>query len=684
MIQAPGMAPLDWAITAAVLAGIIALGLFTRRYMQSVADFLAAGRSAGRYLITLSYGVANIGAITVLAFFEQNYEAGATLMWWEALLQMALLVAMLSGWVIYRFRSTRALTLAEFFERRYGRNFRVFAGGMAFVAGVLNFAIFPLVGSKFFVFFCGLPPNLAVLGTVIPTYIPVMILLLGVAIWFVFTGGQVSVLATDFAQGVFANVVFVVISIFLLVAVGWNDIQSALSAVEPGHSRINPFDTASIKHFGIMFFVISLIEMPYGQMSWQGEQAYFTSARTAHEARMGGVLRLWFLQIRLVFFLVVPITVFAILHSDSWEPVRQATEAALANLDDPDDIGRLRVPIVLSLVLPAGLKGLMAAMMLAAFISTHNTYLHSWGSIFTQDVLLPLLGSRGVRPGKTVHLLLLRLAIFAVAIFAFVYSAFFYDPTQPIMLYLAITGAIFLGWSGTVIIGGLYWDRGTARAAWATALLGSTFTLVSFVLQRMNDAFTQSDGRTAFFGWFDGFGTERAQTAAAVVAARMPDGKEILGLTMAICVLTYVILSLLENRKFDMDALLHRGAHAIAGEVEFSGGKVSRLGRLLAFTPEHTRGDRLTAIFTAALITFGFVVFVVGTIWAVTFLARGGSLADMTDAWLGYWRWRIWFMLGSAVIATVWLGLGGVRDMKRLLDRLKTVERDDNDDGTVR
>lgn len=679
-----GMAPIDWIITASVLIGIIALGLFTKRYMRSVADFLAAGRSAGRYLITISYGVANIGAITVLAFFEQNYEAGATLMWWEALLQMALLVAMLTGWVIYRFRQTRSLTLAEFFERRYGRRFRIFAGGMAFVAGVLNFAIFPLVGSKFFVFFCGLPAETAFFGQVVPTFIPIMVLLLGLAIWFVFTGGQVSVLATDFAQGVFANIVFVVISIFLLVVVGWSDIQGALSVAEPGHSRINPFDTASIKHFGLMFFVISFIEVLYGQMSWQGEQAYFTSARTAHEARMGGVLRLWFLQIRLVFFLVVPIAVFAILHSDSWGPVQEATNATLAALDDPDDIGRLRVPVVLSLVLPAGLKGLMAAMMLAAFISTHNTYLHSWGSIFTQDVVLPLLGGRGIQPGRRVHLWLLRLAIIGVAIFAFCYSAFVYDPTQPIMLYLAITGAIFLGWSGTVIIGGLYWSRGTARAAWATALIGSTFTLGSFILQRMNDTFTQSGGQTAFFGWFDALGLERVQAAAVSIVATMPDGKEILGLTMVLCVSTYVVVSLLERKTFDLDALLHRGKHAIAGEVEYSGGTVSRWGRLLAFTPEHTRGDRITAVLTVGLIGSWFVIFVVGTVWALVYLGRGGSLAGMTDTWLTYWRWRIWFMLASAVIATVWLGIGGVRDMRSLLRQLGTANRDDTDDGIVR
>ncbi|HPF34876.1 MAG TPA: sodium:solute symporter, partial [Candidatus Krumholzibacteria bacterium] len=662
-----------------VAAGVLALGLVTRGAMRSVADFLSAGRSAGRYLITISYGVANIGAITVLAFFEQNYEAGATLLWWEPILQIALLGAMLSGWVVYRFRRTRCLTLAEFFERRYSRGFRVFAGLLAFTAGVLNFAIFPLVGAKFFVVFCGLPAEVALFGAMVPTHVPLMVLLLGTALWFVFTGGQVSVLTTDFAQGVFANVVFVVIAVFLLAKVGWGDVAAALAQAPAGQSRIDPLDTAAVQHFGLLFFVISMVEVLYGQMSWQGEQAYFSSARTAHEARMGGVLRLWFLQIRLVFFLVVPLVAYAVLHADAWLPLRDAAEQTLAAVPDPQDAGRLRVPVVLALLLPPGLKGLMAAMMLAAFISTHTTYLHSWGSIFTQDVALPLLRRRGIVPSKRAHFRLLRGSVLLVAVLAFVYSAFLYSPTEPIMLYMAITGAIFLGWSGTAIIGGLYWRRGTTAGAWSAAVAGSVFTLGSFLLQRMNDALAK--GGAPFFGWFGD--SLPVAGLAERVAAGMPDGKEILGLTMVLCVGTYVIVSVAQNRRYDLDALLHRGAHALPGEVTDTGHGVTRLGRLLGFTREHTRGDRWTAGATAAFIGFWFLVAVIGTVWALTFLARGGTHAQMTGAWLAFWKWRIAIMLVTAAVVTVVLAAGGVKDLRRVFAQLRTAARDDADDGSV-
>ena len=125
----------------------------------------------------------------------------------------------------------------------------------------------------------------------------------------------------------------------------------------------------------------------------------------------------------------------------------------------------VRVPLVLTTLLPAGLLGAFAAVMLAAFISTHDTYLHSWGSIFIQDVLLPF---RKKPFSQEQHLRVLRWSILGVAGFIFLFSLV-YQPTQAILLYFAITGAIFAGGSGAVIIGGLYWKKGTTAGAWTAA-----------------------------------------------------------------------------------------------------------------------------------------------------------------------------------------------------------------------
>jgi SSS family solute:Na+ symporter len=63
---------------------------------------------------------------------------------------MVTLLLAASGFIAFRFRETRALTLAQFYEMRYTRRVRIFAGLMIFISGVVNFGIFPAVGSRFF------------------------------------------------------------------------------------------------------------------------------------------------------------------------------------------------------------------------------------------------------------------------------------------------------------------------------------------------------------------------------------------------------------------------------------------------------------------------------------------------------------------------------------------------------
>ena len=64
------------------------------------------------------------------------------------------------------------------------------------------------------------------------------------------------------------------------------------------------------------------------------------------------------------------------------------------------------------------------------------------------------------------HLRVLRCSILGVGVFIFFFSLVF-QQSEYIFLFFAITGAIFAGGRGAVIIGGLYWKRGTTAAAWA-------------------------------------------------------------------------------------------------------------------------------------------------------------------------------------------------------------------------
>src|SRR5204862_2567345 len=109
-----------------------------------------------------------------LSKFEMVMISGFTLTFWNALLAPVLLLVAVSGFVVYRYRETRALTLAQFFEMRYSRRFRLFMGMLAFTAGVLNYGIFPAVSSRFFVYFLGLPERVQIIGLNVPTFAMIM------------------------------------------------------------------------------------------------------------------------------------------------------------------------------------------------------------------------------------------------------------------------------------------------------------------------------------------------------------------------------------------------------------------------------------------------------------------------------------------------------------------------------
>jgi hypothetical protein len=53
-------------------------------------------------------------------------------------------------------------------------------------------------------------------------------------------------------------------------------------------------------------------------------------------------------------------------------------------------------------------------------------------------------------------------------------------------------------------------------------------------------------------------------------------------------------------------------------------------------------------------------------------------------AWAKFWHVYLYFSFGLLVSSTLWLGIGGLRDLRNLLHNLRSTKRDHSDDGTVR
>ncbi|MEI6502284.1 MAG: sodium:proline symporter, partial [Armatimonadota bacterium] len=209
---------IDWLVMIVPLLLCVSIGIYSRKYVRGVADFMAGGRSAGRYLISTARSEMGAGAAALVVAFQRFYECGFGLDWWSNIDTPIALLIMITGYVIYRYRETRAMTLGQFFEMRYSRNFRLCTGVLGFLAGIVNFGIIPVVGARCMVYLLNLPPEVAILSHAVPTHLVLMAIFLSLSVLTTTTGGQVSVLLTDCAEGMFTQLFYTIIAIVLMLA----------------------------------------------------------------------------------------------------------------------------------------------------------------------------------------------------------------------------------------------------------------------------------------------------------------------------------------------------------------------------------------------------------------------------------------------------------------------------------
>ena len=676
---------IDWLIILVPLGAVFWIGYQAQRCVKGVADFLSAGRAAGRYLLSVADGAAGMGLISLVATFEMTYKSGSAISFWWALLIPVGLAMNLTGFVIYRYRETRAMTLAQFFEMRYSKAFRVFAGFLAFLAGVLNYAIFPAVSARCIQYFLRLPETVSILGADWSVFGLLMAFFLTIAVILVTMGGQLSTMVTDCVQGIFSYWVYALLVAVILTTFSMSQFRDVMLARPPGESFINPFDTGKLTDFNILFVFISIFAAIYSRMAWQRNSGYNSAGASPHEQKMGGVLGYW----RAGFVTVmVPLLVYGaytfLNHPDFAEQAELAERIQFDSAATTETLrSQLRVPLTLRYLLPTGATGAFCALMLFLMISTDTTYLHSWGSILVQDVLLPF-KKRPLSPRA--HIRLLRGAIAGVALFAWCFS-YFFNQIDYILMFFAVTGTIYLGGAGSVIIGGLYWRRATTAGAWCAMCSGVVMGTLSFLLTKFWEdpiypylSDHHPDLLKQFALILEGAGSALPFVNWEMSPHRFPiSGQEMFFASILLAIGSYILVSLLTCRKpFDLDRMLHRDSGAAAPPAPKE--KKFRWSRLAGITAEYSRSDRILAWSVVIWTGYTFFIFLFQLIANTCF----GFWSDETwFAWFEYYT--IWLNLLIGAVTTVWFTWGGIRDLVRLFRQLKSLDRtaDAEDDGRV-
>ena len=452
--------PWDWAIIIAYLASSLVVGLIVKRYVGDMVDYIGAGRAVGTRLGIAAMAGTEMGLITVMYSAQKGFTGGFAAFHIAIAAGFVTLTVGLTGFMVYRLRQMRILTIPEFYERRFGRRTRILGGVMLAFGGILNMGLFLKVGSMFIVGITGMSAE----GNALKM---VMVVLLTLVLLYTVLGGMIAVVVTDYIQ-------FVILSLGLLLAtglaianLGWSNIFDTI-AVEMGEKGFNPFAEEGIFGFDYVLWMLFLGLVGCGIWPTSVARALAMESPEAVKRQFAWSSVTFTIRFMIPYFWGICAFVFILTKAPDLEiiffPSNQET-APVSNL--------YAMPVFLGRILPAGVIGLITAAMVAAFMSTHDSYLLCWSSVITQDIIAPLMGER-LDPEK--RILLTRILIVFIGLYV-LWWGLYYEGKQDIWDYMAVTGAIYFTGAFALMLCGLYWRRASSTGAILALLAGSTAVL---------------------------------------------------------------------------------------------------------------------------------------------------------------------------------------------------------------
>jgi len=443
---------LDWIIVGVYLLGSVLIGFYVRRYIANMADYVLAGRGLKTYLGLATMIGTELGLVTVMYSSQKGFTGGFAAFHIAVVAAVVTLAVGLSGFIVVPLRRMGVMTIPEFYQRRFSGGVRVLGGVILAFSGILNMGMFLKAGSLFVTGITGMTSTFHLNI--------VMSVLLGLVLLYTILGGMVSVVITDYLQFVVLSIVILFTSGLALWHLGWNNIVTTVVDLQ-GQAGFDPFSEAG---FGFKYVIWMVF---IGLISCAVWQTAVLRACAAESTKVVRRMYAWssvgfLIRFLIPYFWGICALVFVSQHADLKDVFLPAEGAASS------DVTLMAMPIMLSNIVPVGLLGLLTAGMLAAFMSTHDSYLLCWSSVLTQDVLAPLLGQRLSTKARLVSA---RVFIFAIGIFLLIWGLW-YPLGQDLWDYIAITGAVYFTGATAVLVAGLYWKRASSVGAYGALLCG--------------------------------------------------------------------------------------------------------------------------------------------------------------------------------------------------------------------
>ncbi len=443
---------------------VLTIGFFyTKRSNSSSSEYFIGGRKVGPWLTALSAEASDMSGWLLMGLPGVAYFTGASDAVWTAL---GLAIGTYLNWKLvakrlrqYSLVAGNSITLPEFYSKRFHDSRNI----VSTVAAIIILVFFSVYVGSCFVS-CG-----KLFATLFGLDYRTM-MVLGAIIVFLYTliGGYLSVVATDFVQGMLMFIALVVVVTGSIVMAGGVDNVAAILQDIPGYLSLSQIAAPVVDADGVQAVVdgspvfgeakdygvltaASMMAWGLGYFGMPHVLVRFMGIRSAGEVKKSRVIAVIWCFISLASAVTIGMVGRALLPTDF------LTQANAEN-----------VFIVLSrMMLPAFMCGVVLSGMFAASMSSSSSYLLVSASSVAENIY------RGViKRDATDRQVLIVARVTLICVFFFG-IAIAMDPNSSIFNIVSFAWAGLGASFGPLTILSLYWRRATWQGALAGILGGA-------------------------------------------------------------------------------------------------------------------------------------------------------------------------------------------------------------------
>ena len=440
---------IDYLILALYVVGMIVITIYTKNRSKSVNDFLLAGKKGlNGWMSAFAYGTTYFSAVIFIGYagkFGAQYQLAAV---WIGIGNA--IIGSLFAWKILAARTknmtTRlsAKTMPDFFEKRYGSK------GLKLWSAVIIFIfLIPYSASVY----NGLS-NLFEIVFGIPGWV-VIVALAAITALYLFFGGYFATALSDFVQGIIMIIGVVLMVFFFL---GSKQVNWDISNLE-----WFTFNSANKGLYGDTVSLISLILLTsFGVWALPQTIHKYYAIRDKKAINQGMI-------VSTLFALIIGFGAYFI---GGLSPMFTGELGTNFGTDNA-------VPIMLDLIIPVGVMGIVAVLILSASMSTLSSVSLASASVVAIDIYKGKINEQASDKKVNVLMKILCLVFVIISVVLALLNAEFKLAAIAYMMGLS-WGTLAGCFMGPYVLGVL-WKKVTKPAVW-TSIIGALILTIVLII----------------------------------------------------------------------------------------------------------------------------------------------------------------------------------------------------------